>query len=1107
MTVHQRHSRLAFLVMLLSYLAALPGASAQTGVSTGSILGFVSDSSGSAVLGAEITLNSDTGYRRTVRSGEDGWYRALVLPPGSYRVAIQSPGFKTTERPGLLLSVDENLRLDFRLEIGEAATTVTVTGDDLRVDTHSAEASSVVSKTQLEALPVGGSRFLSLVGTAPGVIPAEQRFGVVTNPYAGWLLGTDAQGAGAQNNGTDFQVDSSSTRQGIWGGSPVLPTSVSVSEVKIVRNNFSAEYGVGAVMVVNAVTKNGTNAFHGQVFEILGNDKLNSRLFNSPTLKPPLRYNQFGGDIGGPVRIPKLYNGLDKTFFYFNYEGLRLPASTLIQGGIPPTAAEKAGDFSALSTILKDPTTRSPFPNNRIPTSRLSPVAKYLTDRMPLANFGNQYRENFSTPSSANEFALRFDQNITTRNRLFGRWWQSKPKAESIGGTIIALPEAAYVSEARNHTLTLNNTFMLTPSLVNQTAFSHNNIEQPRDSKPGAAFVDFQKLGINGWNPAGDRQTAPAFTIASNNLTINTVTPSNMGDSSYLLTNTLLWIKGRHNIKFGFEYGLWKGRYTLGPGGNGQSNGVFTFGGSFTGNGLADFVLGLPDNLNKTNLLPIPMTSQKVAGYVQDDFRITRRLTLNLGLRYRVDGPYVHDQRYGTVFIEGQQSTVIPSAPLGMNFVGDKGVPKTLYPIDWNDWAPRLGFAFDPTGKGATAIRGGYGIYYVPTTWAPAYYAAQQQPYGQVVNMVPASLADPFAGIKNPYPYKYDPANVTFNRPVGLSPTISNDIRSAMLQSWSLSIQQQLKQVVLEAAYVGSRGRNLMSTGHINPARYIPGNDANGNPLSTLQNLNERRIIQPAPGTYGAIVRNDDFGSSDYHALQTSARGRITKLLTMTAAWTWGHSLDVLTWGRSVDTFDSSDPYNPQNNRGNSDFDYRHLFSTSLVLDTPKLHSAPLALRALLENWQSSMMFTARTGQWLTVYSGQDRSLSGVGSDRADVLLPRSQFINPDAKTRGEKYLAYINKAAFGMNAIGTFGNAGRNTLNVPGGWTADVSVQRRFPVKDLLSVNFRTDMYNAFNHTRLGSGVYWGAGNLLPVNSQSFGALLRSRSGRTIQFRLAVNF
>jgi hypothetical protein len=310
--------------------------------------------------------------------------------------------------------------------------------------------------------------------------------------------------------------------------------------------------------------------------------------------------------------------------------------------------------------------------------------------------------------------------------------------------------------------------------------------------------------------------------------------------------------------------------------------------------------------------------------------------------------------------------------------------------------------------------------------------------------MVPASLSDPFAGITNPYPYSSNPAKITFRYPVALNPTLSNSIRSACVETWSLGVQQQVKGMLVEVNYVGNQGHHLMSTAHINPAKYIPGTDAAGNPLSTLQNLNQRRVIQPAPGTYGPIVLNSDFGNSNYNALQVSGRGHLTRNFLVTTAWTWGHSLDALTWGRSVDTFDSSNPFDRKNDKGNSDFDYRHIFTASLVWDLPKLSGMPAVMRAVLGNWRTSTLFNAQTGPWVTVFSGQDRSLSGVGSDRADVLLPRSQFQNDAAVTRGQKYDQYVNKAAFGLNPIGTFGNAGRNTLNVPGGWTADVSVQKR---------------------------------------------------------------
>ena len=593
-----RSTLFALAALLISCSLAVE-AGAQSGVSTGSILGFVTDTSGAVVPGAEVVITSNTGYRRTVTSADDGSYRALLLPPGSYEVSASRTGFKTFVRKGIDLAVDQNLRVDIALTLGEVTESVTVVGDAIQVDTHSSQTSSVVSDEQIEALPVGGHRYLAAVSTAPGVIPAAQKIGVLPNPYVGWLLGYDSQGAGGQNKATDYQIDSSSTRMGIWGGSPTLPTSIGIAEVKVIRNQFSAEYGNGSIMVVNAVTKSGTNQLHGSLFDILGNDKFNSRLFRSGSIKPRVRYNQFGGDVGGPVVIPHLYNGKDNTYFYFNYEGIEQPGSTLISGGIPPTAAQKRGDFSALPTPITDPSTGSPFPGNVIPATRLDAVAQYLTEKMPLANFGNQYRENFSSPSSGYEYTIRIDQNLGSKDRLFGRWWRSIPESRTVNGTLIILPEQTYDQVAKNYSLALNNTHTFSSTLLNQTTFAMTDAKQLRDSLPDTPFVDFEKLGIKGWNPDGALQTAPAFNVPAYNLSVGTVGPTQMFDSNYIWSNTLTWIRGRHSLKFGFDYGHWKGRYSLGPEGNGQSPGVFTFNGSFTGNGMADFMLGRPSNLNK----------------------------------------------------------------------------------------------------------------------------------------------------------------------------------------------------------------------------------------------------------------------------------------------------------------------------------------------------------------------------------------------------------------------------------------------------------------------------------------------------------------------------
>lgn len=1103
-----RSSVVAIFASLLISLSLAVRASAQSGVSTGSILGSVVDASGGVVPGAEVVVKNDTGYQRTVVSGDDGSYRALLLPPGNYELAVSRQGFKTFVRRELTLGVDQNLRVDVTLEVGSTTESVTVTGTATQVDTYSSQPSTVVTEKQLKDLPLAGNRYLAAVGTSPGVIPGGQRSGVVVYQYYNWL-GPDPQSSGAQFNQTDFQIDSSSMRQGIWGGSSGVPTSVGIAEVKIIRNTFSAEYGTGAALVVNAVTKSGTNQFHGSLFDTLGNDKFNARSFTAGPKKAKLRYNQFGGDVGGPVVLPHIYNGKDKTYFYFNYEGIRLPQSAVVSGGLPPTAAQKTGDFSALSTPIIDPTTGQQFSYNGapnvIPPDRLDPVAQYLLDLMPAANSGNEYRENFATNSYENQYTIRIDQNLGSKDRLYGRWWWNAPQSDGVSGTMPILPTNFTNIQLKNRSLTLSNNYSISPTLLTQTSFAYSAVRQNYGSQ--GPYINFQDVGINGWDTDGAPQTPPTFRISAYNLNIEANNPSQQFDTNYLFSQSLTWIHGRHSLKAGFEFGRWEGFYGAGPEGNGRGSGTFFFNGSFTGDALADFVLGRPSNLNRSDILPIPLASNRYAGFVMDDFRVSRRLTLNLGIRYRIERPWVHENGYGAVFIEGQQSQVIPTAPLGMNYVGDTGVPDGFYPTDYNDWAPRFGFAFDPTGSGKTAIRGGFGVYYNPMPWAPAYFTAFSQPYGLTEDFVPASLSDPFAGRTNPYPYVFDPNNVKFAYPVTVFPALPNNVRSAYVQSWSLGIQRQVNRMLLEATYVGSGGHKIMESRDINPALYIPGTDAQGNPLSTLQNIDSRRIIEPAPNTYGRIVLNTDYGNSTYHALQVSTRGRLTSNLLVTTAWTWGHSIDNVAWGRFVDLFHTSNPFDLANNKGNSNFDYRHIFTSSLVWDSPKLNAAPGLVRWVFGNWRLSTLFTAQTGMFLSVFAGQDRSLSGVGNDRADVLLPSSQFLDPASVTRGEQFAHYINPAAFGLPPIGTFGNSGRNIMPMPSRWVDDFSVQKRVPFSETGAVSFRANFYNGFNHTRLGGGIYNGGGGLIPVASPSFGRLGSAQSGRTIQFGLAVEF
>ncbi len=1068
-------------------------------VTTGSIQGFITDATGAVVPGTQVVVtNVDTNYSRTVTSQEDGSYRALLLLPGRYRVNASKEGFQTFVQEGVLLAVDQNVRVDIELKVGEISEKVTVTDQGSVVDTSSIQLTSPVEAKQLQELPMAGNRFLQLTALSPGVIPPSQGYGVNVSPQYNFY-GNDPQAAGSRFNENDYQFDSSHYRNNLWGTSSNMPSSHSIQEFQVIRNNFSAEYGLTPAMVINAVTKSGANDLHGNAYETWGNDILNTRTFTSGAEKPLVRYNQFGASVGGPVWIPKVYNGRDKTFFFFHYEGIRQPGSQQVSGGIPPTDLERGGNFSALGQPLIDPETNQPFQGNIIPPDQFDPVGKFVIDSIPAANFGNEYRENFPASRSENQFTIRIDHNLSEKSRLFGRFYYDTPKSTVIRGNFPVWVKSAF-SQVQNRDLTLNHVHTFSPSFINQFTFGYNRTPVLVAVPEGETYPNFAEIGINGWNPDN---LPPEFIIQG----FGFVSPpylSDNGDRTIQITDTASWVHGRHATKFGFAYSRWR---TLAVNGvDGENFGSFFFNGTFSGNAYADLLLGKSSYLYKYTTIPLDGVLRNFEGYAQNDMNVNRRLTLNFGLRYRVMVPYEPQSGLGSTFVPGQQSTVVPSAPAGLVFIGDQGIPKSLINTDYNDFSPRVGIAIDPTGSGNTSIRAGYGIYYNLMTAEFATYIPFNPPYGVSTGFTPYSLSDPFRGTNNPYPYKFDPNNVQFFSPVIISGAMDPNLRSSYVHAWNLTVQRKVGGLLVETGYVGRAGHKLLSTYLVNPAVFIPGTDANGNPLSTPGNTDQRRIYQP----FGTIWYQTSYGNSNYHALQIGARGNLGRSLLMTTAWTWGHSIDDASSPR-YDTTATSNPFNRRLDRGNSDFDTRHIFTASLVWDLPRFNNSHAALRGILGGWNLSTLFKAQSGFWGTAKTGEDRALSGIyyPYDRADQVLP--DIYLPDDRTRGEKFANWINPDAFALPAFGSFGNAGRNTILGPGRWVADMSLHKSFTIREGVQLRFRADAYNVFNHVRLGFCGFAFTGSTCEmenfVNTGRLGRFYGAESGRTIQLGGAIQF
>src|SRR5581483_276115 len=614
----------------LACLAAVAGVVAGQ-VTTGNIVGFAVDESNSGIPGVEITItNVGTGFSRMLTSGDDGSYRALLMPAGRYKISANKPGFQNFLLEGILLSVDQNARVDIPLRVGAVTEKVTISAEAINVDTNSSQLTTGVQSEQLRELPVAGNRFLVLATIAPGVKPVNQGYGVNTNPLYNFL-GADAQATGSRFNATDYQMDSSHYRMNAFGGSAMMPTSEAIQEVKIITGNFSAEYGLSSGLVVNVATKSGSNAIHGAGYDTLGNDKFNARTFTAAQ-KGKLRYNQFGTNIGGPIYLPKLYNGKDRSFFFFSYEGIRQPAESVVSGAFPLPGPMRIGDFSSLPTALKDPLTNQPFPNNIIPSSRLNSFTSMVAKAMPEANFGTQWRGLYPLAQSENQISVRGDQNISANTRVFGRVFWDHPTADNLTGNII-IPDlyGQFARQVRNRDITVNFLHNFRSNVLTQITFASNHI-LAGETVTDRYLNNVQRLGIAGWNLTNLPQTLPNMSIVGLIAMQNSGIAFGPNDKSYQTNDLTTVIRGRHTLKFGFEYARWYSENGIGYNASGSDQGSFSFTGQVTGNPYADFMLGL-GSVARTASLVTNMISNNYSAFVNNDYKVSRRLTFSMGRR------------------------------------------------------------------------------------------------------------------------------------------------------------------------------------------------------------------------------------------------------------------------------------------------------------------------------------------------------------------------------------------------------------------------------------------------------------------------------------------
>ncbi len=1033
---------------------------------TGEIHGNVTDPSGAAIPGAEITVtNENTGETKSVQAGAAGDYILPLLQPGQYRLTAQTEGFRTFERPGLTLSAVQSMRVDLELEIGQLTETVTVTGQAVQVDTRSTTIGTLVDDRRIQDLPLNGRNIIDLATLAPGI----QTVSTTNRPSFGQQT---IRMNGGRHFSVNYLLDGGSMNYFHRGQGLVMPPPDAIQEFKLITTGVSAEYGRG-FGVLSSVTKSGTNKFHGSVWNFLRNDALDARRFFA-TSKPKLRYNQFGGTIGGPIKT-------DKSFFFFSYQGQRINEDR-VRGSNPPTAAERMGDFSHLSEPLEDPVNGGVFPGNIVPVDRFDPVAVHVLNTfVPLPGADGRYQEQVSQPSDDNQFLTRMDHNIGNKNHLQGRYFYDNNQGAD------PLRESSFVDYGPNprgnraQTLSIEDTHAFTPTLIatfrgTYTRFNYQETILTDDDITDFGATDFVHAG----GPTRTRsvlRVSGAFGLGPGRFRQRL-------SHNYDFSANMSWVKGKHQAKWGIDWQ--RNRFLYRD--NRATGGEFDFNGGRTGDPVADFLTGQARRIRQSSPLETEHRYNVTGIFFQDSIKVAPNFTLNLGVRNEYFPNWGEHFDQMTALVPGAQSTFIPSAPVGAVWLPDAQYP---YQNDFMNIAPRIGLAWDVFGDGRTSVRAGFGVSYDPLTAEMAGGVLPPQPFGvsNTVNVV--TLSRPYFGIQNPFPFTFDPADPQFVFPIRMPKSFDPGVNNPYTQSYNFTIQHQLQDnLMLEIAYIGNGGRKLAYIADRNPAIFGPG--------ATTRNTNSRRPFFP---DFASIGELHTAANSSYNGLQIEINRRFSRGLTFTVAYTYSKSIDeVLTNSAFAVSTQPNGPQNPRDraaDRGNGEFDQRQRWVSSFLWELPYKGSSGPA-KWILGGWELGGITTLQGGprgqNWR---SGRDNSRSAIGFDRPDIV---GDWRLSNSRSRGEKLEAYFNTSAFQENAVGTFGDAGRGFMAGPGTANFDFSLSKTFNVREGHSLLFRLDSFNAFNRATLGNPN-------TTVRSRNFGRINGTGAARINQVSLKYTF
>jgi hypothetical protein len=1035
------------------YLFFAAGAYAQLATTT-SLVGTVTDASGNVIQNAKVTaIETGTADKYTGVTNAQGYYSLDFVRVGTYRISAESPGFETVTKTGVPVLINQTVRTDLTLPVGAVSQSVTVEAAVTAIATDDATVSEVMGEKSIAETPLNGRDPMQLARMTAGVLAG------IKSSNTGVPPGEDFNGAGTREIQNSLSLDGISILNNLITTTPTRPMVESIGEVEIQTGTYSAQYGSYMGLHVNMVTKSGTNQIHGALVEFLRNQVLDARNFytlptpiNPTAAKPPLRQNQFGYELDGPVVIPKLYNGKDKTFFMTSYEGYRLvQQATSLSTEMP--AVFFTGNFSSVPTssitggAIKDPLTGQPFAGNIIPTSRLSPIVQKLQQYYPASNLPG-FASNLSVPVpttiSTNQTVDRIDQNIGDRIRLYVRAHYQNENV--FGGNQVPANATTIPVTTSNYTVGYTHTF--TPNLVNDFRVGRNRLDT--DSLNYFTVNGLKSagsnLGITGFT--GDVQYnnpgIPEFNVTGFNGLGNASSDWYQADSTYQLSEQVSWTRGTHNIMAGLEIR----RLATARDATNSPRGAFTFNGTLSGYAPADFILGTPSSFTT----PGPEVHGHVAEwrdgfFVLDKWQVTRKLTLNYGLRYEL--PTVAYTVNGNATELNPTQTMLVGGTKGFHFTNP----------NHNDWAPRLGFAYRINDK--TVFRGGAGIYYNPNQTNSYTFLNSNPPFATILNctwslgLTPVNLSNPFGSVG------VCPAGAS----VGTIYTDNWSQPTARMNQWSGGLERQLwSGGGVELQYLGSHSY------HLDRSYY------NNTPLPGPGSVNTRR-----PNPLFAVIRtiaNDEI--ANYESLSLLFHQRLAHGLVMQSSYTWSHTLDVTTDSNGGGT--PLNPYNWKQDYGNSNWDIRHRFVTNFVYDIPFFQTSNPLVRGAFAKWQMNGVITLQTGIPFNITTGTDTAnTSSSGTYRPNLVGPASETCG-----RGN-LVGCISASAFSIAGlypavpVYAYGNLGRNIFHGPGAETVDWSLFKNFPIKERLKFQIRFETFGLFNHSNFGNPS-------ATINTSSFG-------------------